>query len=74
MPLLPRSSVPVMAARWASVTLAQSVTPEMLSTIPSRTSSVRPQMPAVESNTAVTVAVSVSGAVPLTVLPRARSR
>ena len=59
-----------MAARWVSVTSAQSM---MLGksrrTILSRTASVRPQMPAVGSNAAtVTVAVSVSGAVPREVL------
>ena len=64
MPLLLRFSGPVMAARWASVTRAQWVTPEIRPTIASRTCSVRPQMPAVASNTAVTVALSVSGAVP----------
>ena len=64
MPAVSRSSVPVMAARWASVTRAQWVTPEIRARIAVRTCSVRPQMPAVASNAAVTVAVSVSGAEP----------
>ena len=46
------------------MTRAQWVTPEIWLTILSRTTSVRPQMPAVESNSAVTVAVSVAGAEP----------
>ena len=47
MPLLLRFSVPVMAARWASVTSAQSLTPGILPRIAVRTAAVRPQMPVV---------------------------
>ena len=47
MPSYLRLSVPVMAARWASVTLAQLLTPEMWRRIPARTAAVRPQMPVV---------------------------
>ena len=61
--LLSRSSTLVIAARCASVTRAQWVTPEIRARIAVRTCSVRPQMPAVGSN-ATTVAVSVSGAEP----------
>ena len=53
-------SVPVMAARWASVTRAQLLTAEILPRIAVCTSAVRPQMPP----TTVTLAVSVPGAEP----------
>ena len=45
MPSLVRYSEPVMAPRWASVTSAQLLTPEISPRIASRTCCVRPQMP-----------------------------
>ena len=42
---LDRSSLPVMAASWAAVTAAQSLTPGIRATSASLTSCVRPQMP-----------------------------
>ena len=60
-----RLSVPVMAARSASVTAAQSLTPGISSTSASLTSSVRPQMPAaVSMSSSVTVTVTSSIVMP----------
>ena len=60
-----RLSVSVMAARSAAVTAAQSLTPGISSTSASRTSSVRPQMPAaVSMSSSVTVIVTSSIVMP----------
>ena len=59
-----RLSMPVMSARRASVTRAQLLTPEILPRIRSRTTGVRPQMPAAATRVTVTVAASVSGVMP----------